>query len=101
MRKYVEATLDKGLNWFAGFFHQVLTQMTKRCPSGKQHWIMLRAPSNCKYLTHRPQEKKKNPRGTNSVDNKDREVSIICLPGRQRQNNVESTYNAIFLRIDF
>jgi hypothetical protein len=28
------------------------------------------------------------PRGTDSVDNKDREVSIIYLPGLQRQNNV-------------
>jgi len=37
-----------------------------------------------------------NPRGKYSVDNKDREVSIIYLPGRQRQNNVERTHNAVF-----
>jgi hypothetical protein len=40
-----------------------------------------------------------NPRGIYSVDNKDREVSIIYLPGRQRQNNVERTHNAVFFKI--
>ena len=42
------------------------------------------------------QTSQNNPRGTYSVDNKDRQVSIIYLPGLQRQNNAERTYNAVF-----
>ena len=42
-----------------------------------------------------------NSRGTYIVGNKDREMSIIYLPGRQRQNSVERTYNAVFIRLDF
>jgi hypothetical protein len=47
------------------------------------------------------QTSENNPRGTYSVDNKGREVSIIYLSGLQRQNNVELPYNAVFLRLDF
>jgi len=56
VRKYAEGSLDRGPNRFAGFFQQVLTQTTERCLSGKQHWIMLRPPSNFQFLIHRPQK---------------------------------------------
>jgi hypothetical protein len=42
------------------------------------------------------QTSESNLRSIQSVDNRDRDVSIIYLPGVQRQNNVEAKCNKAF-----